>query len=411
MKVIIITLLITLSLVSSKLIEVPVKRIDSDNERFTKAYLYQKLSKIEQGIETVSDALFLGEDSSLLAQALEGFKSLKNRFSRFSLKESTNTNNPEVIITDYMNAQYFGEIQIGTPGQSFKVVFDTGSSNLWVPSNSCWSPACFVHSTYKSSSSSSFHKNGTSIEIQYGSGAIKGYFSDDVVTLGGVSATGIDFGEATTLSGISFLVAKFDGILGMGFRSISVSNAKTVFEALYDQGKVSEESFSFFLSKEDGNTSRLVLGGANPDYYVGELKYYPVVIEKYWVIEMNSFTVGSGSPISIQYAIVDTGTSVIVGTPSILNEVIKQIGNVDVTCKGVENLPNVTIRIGGDDYVLTSNEYVLKATALGVTQCVLGFMAMDLPIPNSVILGDSFLKTYYTVFDMTHKQVGIALSK
>jgi len=231
-----------------------------------------------------------------------------------------------------------------------------------------------------------------------------------VVTLGGVSAKGIDFGEATKLSGLSFIMAKFDGILGMGFRTISVSNAKTVFEALVDQGQVAEASFSFYLSKTDGTTSRLVLGGANPDYYTGELKYYPVIIEKYWVIALDSFSVGC-TVINVANGIVDTGTSVIVGTPSVINKLLELIGTVNVDCSGVESLPDVTITISGDNYVLTSAEYVLKASALGITECIAGFMPMDLPIADSVILGDSFLKTYYTVFDMTHKQVGIATSK
>jgi len=312
-----------------------------------------------------------------------------------------------------MDAQFYGEIEIGTPPQKFKVVFDTGSSNLWIPSKSCKSPACYLHATYKSAQSSSFVKNGTDFEIQYGSGGVKGVLSQDTIQLAGekLQATNFVFGEATTLKGISFLASKFDGILGMGFRSISVKNLPTLLETLYEQKALANAEFSFYLTKNPGQAgSSLIFGGVNPKYFDGQIKYYPLISETYWVIAMDSFVI-NGTVINAGKGIIDSGTSLIVGPKAIIDQINAQIGTVDATCTGIENLPSITIKFSGDDYLLASTDYVLKVSAMGQTQCLSGFMAMDLPWADTVIVGDVFLRKFYSEYDMTNKRVGFALAK
>jgi len=72
---------------------------------------------------------------------------------------------PEAPISNFMGAQYYGPVSVGTPAQNFNVVFDTGSSNLWVPSKKCFSVACYLHKTYDSTKSSTYKANGTAINI------------------------------------------------------------------------------------------------------------------------------------------------------------------------------------------------------------------------------------------------------
>merc|ERR1711998_424457 len=89
-----------------------------------------------------------------------------------------------IEIKDYMNAQYFIDVEVGTPAQKFTVVPDTGSSNLWVYSHSCWAVLCWTHPTYDHSKSSTYKANGEAFDITYGSGSIKGTVSEDAVAVG-----------------------------------------------------------------------------------------------------------------------------------------------------------------------------------------------------------------------------------
>lgn len=79
-----------------------------------------------------------------------------------------------------------------------------------------------MHKRYKASDSTSYKENGTEFAIRYGTGSLEGVISTDVLGVGDLVIKGQDFGESVKEPGITFAVAKFDGIFGLGYDTISV---------------------------------------------------------------------------------------------------------------------------------------------------------------------------------------------
>lgn len=333
---------------------------------------------------------------------------------------------PEEPLDNYMDAQYYGPIELGTPGQTFNVIFDTGSSNLWVPSAQCpiWEVACRLHNRYDSSKSSTYKANGTKFEIHYGSGSMSGFLSTDSCCIAGLCVSDQTFAEATHEPGVAFIAARFDGILGMGFPQISVLGVTPVFNNMVDQGVVEAPVFSFWLNRDPTADigGELILGGSDPLFYEGEMTYIPVQREGYWEVAMDSLnsgdsTVGCTGGCT---AIVDTGSSLMVGPTKETNAINKMIGGKEIVpgtgqymidCGSISSLPEIAVVLGGREFVLTGKDYVLQISQFGQTQCISGFMGLDMPMGPWWILGDVFIGKFYSEFDLGNSRVGLATAK
>jgi len=323
-----------------------------------------------------------------------------------------------VPISNFLNAQYFSEIALGTPPQDFKVVLDTGSSNLWVPSQDCNSIACYLHSKYDHSSSSTYKKNGSSFEIRYGSGSLSGYVSQDVFRIGDLTVKHQDFAEATSEPGLAFAFGRFDGIMGLGYDTISVNKIVPPFYNMLDQGLLDEPVFAFYLGDTNGgDDSEAIFGGVNDDHYEGKLTKIPLRRKAYWEVDLDAITFGdSTAELENTGAILDTGTSLI-ALPSTLAELLnKEIGakksfngQYTVDCDKRDGLPDLTFTLTGHNFTISSYDYILEVQG----SCISAFMGMDFPEPVGplAILGDAFLRRWYSVYDLGTSSVGLAKAK
>jgi len=330
---------------------------------------------------------------------------------------STLGDSGDIVIKNYQNAQYYGEVTVGTPAQTFNVIYDTGSSNLWVPAKDCSNcGGKFIgkKNKYDRDASSTYVVDDSPFAIQYGSGPVSGNWSVDSATMAGLPVEGQRFAEVKDASGLgaAYSAGKFDGILGLAFESISIDNTPTVFGNLVSQGQVDKAIFSFYLA--NGKDGELTIGGTDDSKYDGDLTWVPLSSATYWEIDLEDVTAGETSYDSSTSAIVDSGTSLLTGPTKVVKELAEAVGAKKnfageylVDCDA--ELPELTFTIAGEKYTLAGEDYLINS---GGT-CLFAIMGMDIPRPAGPlwILGDVFMRKYYTAFDYENKQVGFAAAK
>uniref|UniRef100_A0A2K5HKD9 pepsin A n=1 Tax=Colobus angolensis palliatus TaxID=336983 RepID=A0A2K5HKD9_COLAP len=258
---------------------------------------------------------------------------------------------------------------------------------------------------------------GTSktVSINYGTSSMTGILGYDTVKVGGISDTNQIFGLSETEPGFFLYFAPFDGILGLAYPSISSSGATPVFDNIWNQGLVSQDLFSVYLSADDKSGSVVIFGGIDSSYYTGSLNWVPVSVEGYWQISVDSITM-NGKTIACAegcQAIVDTGTSLLTGPTSPIANIQSDIGaseNSDgemaVSCSAISSLPDIVFTINGVQYPLPPSAYILQSQG----SCTSGFQGMDVTTESGElwILGDVFIRQYFTVFDRANNRVGLA---
>lgn len=326
-----------------------------------------------------------------------------------------------MYINNYADTTYYGAISIGTPPQSFQVLFDTGSANLWVDSIYCNTQACNTHKKFNPQQSSTYSKKGQSFYLPYGAGSLSGVFGYDTVDVGGIVITNQEVGLSTNEPGQNFVVAKFDGILGLSYPSISAGGETPVMDNMMSQNLLGANIFSFYLSRGGQQGSELSFGGVDNTKYQGQIYWTPVTSETYWQIGIEGFQVNgqeTGWCSQGCQSIVDTGTSMLTAPSQYLGYLMQaigaqrsQYGMYMVNCNQVYNLPTLSFTISGISFPLPPTAYIQQHYQNGYQFCTVGITPTYLPSRDGQplwIFGDVFLREYYSVYDRTNNRVGFA---
>lgn len=322
-----------------------------------------------------------------------------NSTARFPRRIGKRGTYPEVI-TDTGDVSYNLNIYLGSNQQVSNVMIDTGSSDLWITSQ-----------TYDPSTSSSSQDTGEQFSIGYADGTTEnGEFYLDTLSF--------DPSNSPTVNNFQFALVPSNGqnqggVLGIGDRNTESTQQEydNLPWALADDGITPKASYSLYLGPQNGQGT-LIFGGIDTDKYEGQLQRYPIDTASGpgLYVNVNSISVNGQTFSSNQPYLLDSGTSlgfvqkdVQDYLDKIFNPTMVQEGAItyrQVSCDQPTD-KFITFDFGQNTIVLS---YADAITNDGSGQCLLGFTEYN----NYNILGDVFLRKAYVYYDLTDKTISLA---
>ncbi|CAJ0604209.1 unnamed protein product [Cylicocyclus nassatus] len=364
----------------------------------------------------------------------------------------------EDLVT-YLDMQYIGEITIGTPEQTFRVVLDTGSANLWVPDDSCYKlpdrpdhcknslcdlgPICEVFCSdpsccevqnatrtgnpcrnkarFTAGKSKTYETVGGVWSIRYGTGDAVGFFGRDTVRFGAqgtdqLVVPGTTFGQARTIADFFATTTHLDGILGLGFTELAREHVIPPLIRANNLGLLDEPIFTVYYSKngyvKDVYGGTITYGGLDTINCEDEITYVPLSSARYWQFKVDAFSAkGYKTSETTWQAMSDTGTSLITGPSLVVAKLAEQLhaklnASYSLYTLDCNADAEVTITIAGKDYPITAKNLLVH---LNEKTCVLGLKpTIGASLGPQWILGGPFLREYCNIHDISNKRIGFA---
>jgi len=337
--------------------------------------------------------------------------------------------------------QYYGEVSVGTPPQTFTVLFDTGSGHLLIPSAKCDNEACARHKRFMANKSSTMVPIAWSDEpltpstddsdrdtkvVRFASGDAVGQFTRDQVCLGGFCGMA-DFIEMMEESDDPFKDADWDGVFGLG-QLLSDAPEFNVFQMLANSStpKMALPVFAVFLGRQIEDEAEITFGNVRKDRMASELTWVNVSEEGYWQFQFTDFAIdGKALGMCKQYgerkcqAVLDTGSSLMMGPQADLNQIMRLInfGNdTQKNCTDSMVFPKLGFFIAGKLFEMAPEDYMDKSFDPSLPKGTSACWAHLMPVGDTgrgpiFVLGMPFLRKFYTAYNMDAKKIGIALAQ
>lgn len=312
---------------------------------------------------------------------------------------------------------YTIKLDIGTPKSTVDVQFDTGSSQLWV------NPICSYAARPADCTklgrlrySSTLKNLGETHNLTYGMGYAYVKYIRDFVHLGPFKLPNQAFGVAIDSDFVSA------GILGVGPSRRGMENSDFVINSIHKQGFTRSIAFGVGLQGIDSTRSSIVFGGVDLKKFRGTLHATPILdsatapdhTPRYWInLDSISQTAG-GETVTLvnqQFPVfLDTGATLSYFPPSIVRKLLQgfpgakrdKYANYIVDCSLRKQNASVDFQFGSTVIQAAYEDFIYP---FDDNACTLGFTeAFD----KAYVLGDSFLRSAYVVFDQTNRQLALA---
>jgi cathepsin D len=223
---------------------------------------------------------------------------LNNNKSYTSFLEEKDINLHQQVLAQKRLATYYGELDVGigrdgdpNKKQTFKMLFDTGSCEFWIPSDQCTTNRCQTHNRYTRSSSYESYQ-GNKMAIQYLSGKVEGEMALEDIFLGDLRVPKQVIGIADHVEIPLLDEVIWDGILGLAYanKNLQKKHINTLFDNIINQNilhqRGEKNQFAYYLGWDKG---AITFGGADMRFKKNmdeEFKWAPISERNYWTVTL-----------------------------------------------------------------------------------------------------------------------------